>query len=93
MPYRALVALFVSLLLALEGPPTARAADRPSVQEAAIVQIRVVEGDGAIYALGSRSGRPLTVQITDETGKPASGAAVSFRLPEEGPCPPRPGAG
>jgi hypothetical protein len=27
----------------------------------------------------------LTVEITDETGRPVDGAAVSFRLPEEGP--------
>ncbi|MBC8164945.1 MAG: hypothetical protein H7Y20_03610 [Bryobacteraceae bacterium] len=27
----------------------------------------------------------MTVEITDETGKPVDNAAVSFRLPEEGP--------
>jgi hypothetical protein len=27
----------------------------------------------------------LTVEITDETGKPVAGAAVSFHLPEDGP--------
>jgi hypothetical protein len=73
MPSRALIALVVSANLSL-------------AQEAAILQIRVIEGDGAIHALGSRSGRPLTVQVADETGKPVPGAAVSFRLPEEGPA-------
>ena len=34
---------------------------------------------------GSRSTRPITVEITDETGKPVAGAAVSFHLPEDGP--------
>ena len=34
---------------------------------------------------GSHSPRPITVEITDETGKPAAGAAVSFHLPEGGP--------
>ncbi len=34
---------------------------------------------------GSRSTRPITVEITEETGKPVAGAAVSFHLPEDGP--------
>jgi hypothetical protein len=44
-----------------------------------------VEGDGAVHAPGARSPRPLTVEVTDETGRPVEGAAVSFRMPEEGP--------
>jgi len=59
---------------------TAAAEDSP-----AILQIRVLEGEGAIYAPGSRATRGVTVQITDETGKPVEGASVSFRLPETGP--------
>ncbi len=53
--------------------------------QVAILHIRVVEGEGAVYAPGSRSARPLTVEVTDETGAPVAGAAVSFHLPEEGP--------
>jgi hypothetical protein len=53
--------------------------------QVAILQIRVVEGEGAVHAPGSRGARPLTVEVTDETGKPVEGAAVSFHLPEEGP--------
>ncbi len=53
--------------------------------QVAILHIRVVEGEGAVYAPGSRSTRPLTVEVTDETGTPVEGAAVSFHLPEEGP--------
>jgi hypothetical protein len=56
-----------------------------SVRAAAILQIRVVEGEGAVYAAGSRATRGITVQVTDETGRPVEGAAVSFRLPESGP--------
>ena len=85
MSYRAVVALAVSLFLALDGSLPARGAGLPPAQEAAILQIRVLEGEGAIHALGSRSGRPLSVQIADETGKPVYGAAVSFRLPDDGP--------
>jgi len=85
MSCRAVVALAVSLFLALDGSMPASGVGLPPAQEAAILQIRVLEGDGAVHALGSRSGRPLSVQIADETGKPVSGAAVSFRLPDDGP--------
>ena len=45
----------------------------------------MVEGDGAVHVPGSRAARPLVVRVIDETGKPVSGAAVSFHLPEDGP--------
>jgi hypothetical protein len=51
----------------------------------AILQIRVIEGEGVAYPLGSRATRGVTVQVTDETGRPIENASVSFRLPEEGP--------
>jgi hypothetical protein len=51
----------------------------------AILQIRVIEGEGVAYPLGGRATRGVTVQVTDETGKPVEGSTVSFRLPEEGP--------
>lgn len=38
-----------------------------------------------MYAIGSRSARGITVQVTDETGKPVENATVSFQLPEQGP--------
>ncbi len=52
---------------------------------AAILQLRVVEGEGEVNAVGSRGTRGITVQVTDETGAPVEGAAVSFTLPAEGP--------
>ena len=55
-----------------------------SLRAAAIIQLRAIEGEGAVYALGSRATRGITVQATDETGQPLEGVAVSFRLPEEG---------
>jgi hypothetical protein len=51
----------------------------------AILSIRIAEGDGAVYAKGSRATRGLTVTITDETGHPVEGAIVSFVLPADGP--------
>ncbi|MCC6857048.1 MAG: Ig-like domain-containing protein [Bryobacterales bacterium] len=53
--------------------------------QTAILQVRVVAGEGAVHAPGSRSTSELTVEVTDETGRPVQGAAVSFRLPEQGP--------
>ena len=50
-----------------------------------ILLIRIVEGEGAVYPIGSRATRGVTVQVTDETGKPVNNAAVVFRLPEDGP--------
>ena len=50
----------------------------PALAQVAILQIRVIEGEGAVHLPGSRSSRPITVEITEETGKPVAGAAVSF---------------
>ena len=57
----------------------------PPIQAAVIIQLRVLEGEGAVYAIGSRATRGLTVQVTDESGKPVEGATVSFTLPIAGP--------
>ena len=54
-------------------------------QDPAIVQIKVIEGEGAVYAVGSRATRGIAIQVTDETGRPVEGASVSFRLPDDGP--------
>lgn len=55
------------------------------IHAAVIIQLRVLEGEGAVYAIGSRATRGLTVQVTDESGKPVEGATVSFTLPIAGP--------
>jgi hypothetical protein len=54
------------------------------VAQSSLLQIRVVEGEGAAYLPGSRS-PGLTVEVTDELGKPVAGAIVSVRLPDDGP--------
>lgn len=56
-----------------------------SAQPQSLLRIQILEGEGAINSAGSRSERPIAVQLTDETGRPLEGVAVSFRLPEEGP--------
>ena len=52
--------------------------------ETVILQLQVLEGEGGVFAASSRALKPVTVRVTDETGAPVTGAAVSFRLPEEG---------
>lgn len=49
-----------------------------------IVQLKVVEGEGAVYRTGARATRGLTVLVTDEAGQPVPGASVSFSLPDSG---------
>jgi hypothetical protein len=49
------------------------------------LQIRIGEGDGQTYAVGSRATRGITVTIADAAGNPVSGATVTFVLPESGP--------
>jgi len=66
------VIVFLATTLVQQGDP-------------AILQIRVIEGEGVAYSLGARATRGVTVQVTDETGKPVEGASVSFRMPDEGP--------
>jgi hypothetical protein len=51
----------------------------------AILELRIVEGDGTAYSTGSRATRGVTVQVSDESGRPVSGATVSFTLPQDGP--------
>ena len=52
--------------------------------ETVILQLQVLEGEGGVFAASSRALKPLTVRVTDEAGAPVPGAAVSFRLPEDG---------
>ena len=51
----------------------------------AALRIKTLEGEGAVHAPGSRSVRPFAAQVTDDTGRPVAGAAVTLHLPDEGP--------
>ncbi len=53
--------------------------------QVATIQLKVVEGEGVTHPAGGRAVKPLTVEVTDETGHPVAGAAVSFHFPEQGP--------
>jgi hypothetical protein len=50
-----------------------------------LLQIKTIEGEGAVRAPASRSGNSLVVEITDEIGRPVPDATVSFQLPDDGP--------
>ena len=50
-----------------------------------ILEIRVVVGGDAVYPVGSRATRGITVLVSDEAGRPVENAIVSFALPSEGP--------
>lgn len=56
-----------------------------AIAQIAVLQIKVLEGEGAVHPPGARVSRPLTVEVSDESGRPVAGAAVSFQLPAEGP--------
>ena len=53
--------------------------------QSAVLQLHVLDGEGAHHALGARVAKFLTVKVTDDLGKPVPGALVSFRLPGDGP--------
>ena len=53
--------------------------------QVAILQIKVVEGEGGVHAAGARLARPIVVEVGDDTGRPVAGVSVSFHLPEDGP--------
>jgi hypothetical protein len=53
------------------------------VAQSALLEIKVIEGAGAVYAPESRT-PGLTVEVSDELGKPISDAVVSVRLPDDG---------
>jgi hypothetical protein len=77
------VILILSFFLAAAG--MAWGADTSPTQEIHMLELRVVEGDGAVYAAGSRATGGVTVLVSDIDGRPVEGATVSFTLPSSGP--------
>jgi len=55
-----------------------------SASAAQMLQLRVIEGEGVSYRIGTRATRGITVLVTDEADHPVEMASVSFRLPDQG---------
>ena len=53
--------------------------------QSTVLHIALVSGEGATHAPGEHVAKPVTVQVTDGTGRPVEGARVSFQVPREGP--------
>ena len=66
----------LSLFLALWIPATA--------QVAPMLNLVVVEGEGAVNNIRQRTAREPVVQVQDENHKPVAGAIVVFTLPSNG---------
>jgi hypothetical protein len=56
-----------------------------AMAQIAVLQIKVVDGEGSVHPPGAHVTHPVTVEVTDETGHAVAGAAVSFQLPPDGP--------
>jgi hypothetical protein len=69
----------IPVLLSMSSANTAFAADPTSLE------VKIVEGDGATYAPGSRATRGIGVVVLDENGRLVEGATVGFTLPMNGP--------
>ena len=82
--WRAAAAVFTCSALAFSASAGLDPSENYSPSAVAILQIRILEGEGSVHTASTRAIRPLVVQITDEIGKPVEGVAVSFRLPEQG---------
>ena len=66
----------LAILLALWTPATAQAAP--------MLNLVVVEGEGATNNIRQRTARAPVVQVEDENHKPVAGAIVVFTLPSNG---------
>jgi hypothetical protein len=51
----------------------------------ATLNLKVLEGEGMAYAPGSRATRGISIEVSDELGRPVPGVSVSFQLPDDGP--------
>jgi len=51
-----------------------------------VINLRTIEGNEAVHTTGSRSRIPITLQVTDSTGRAEAGVAVTFLMPDDGPA-------
>src|SRR5215813_10997170 len=73
--------IILSFLLVFPLSPIAA---QPQAGTASLLNIVVVEGEGAINNIRQRTAREPIVQVEDENHKPVAGAFVTFTLPSNG---------
>ena len=56
----------------------------PAVAQAPMLNLVVIEGEGAVNNIRQRTAREPVVQVQDENHKPVAGAIVVFMLPSNG---------
>lgn len=85
MPSRSaprLLSLAIAVLLTIQPTPSALAAQETQPPKLNII---IVEGEGAVNNIKSRTAREVIVQVEDENRKPIGGAIISVTLPNQGP--------
>ena len=78
-PSRATLSPILAALIAIPSAPLIHAQNA-----APMLNIVIVEGDGAINNIKQRTAREPIVQVEDQNHKPVAGAAVIFALPGQG---------
>lgn len=78
---RVLLVLFLCVSLAVGTPVCAQV---PATAMPRMINLIVVEGEGAINNIKQRTAREAIVQVEDENHRPIAGAAVTFTLPGNG---------
>lgn len=76
--YRSMLAAVLAAMMAVPG-----AAQDPAIPR--MLNIVIVEGEGAVNNARQRVAREPIVQVNDENNRPVAGAAVIFFLPGSGP--------
>jgi hypothetical protein len=76
----AIVAALALLGLGFPAPATGQSATPPQS-----LQIVILQGEGALNNIKSRTAREPIIQVQDENHRPVAGAAILFTAPDSGP--------
>jgi hypothetical protein len=81
------IPVFLSLIAALSCQAQQVSGPKTDVAQAPTGEIKivVVQGEGALNNIRTRSAAPLIVEVRDSSDKPVAGAEVIFQLPPAGP--------
>jgi hypothetical protein len=81
------IPLFLSFVVALSCQAQQVSGPKTELVQApgGAIKIVVVQGEGALNNIHTRSAAPLVVEVRDDADKPVAGAEVVFQLPPAGP--------